>query len=102
MKYSSTNRGFPAGNPIANIFVVIVGALAIGASIVLGFSFVILGSIVLIMAALIGIRVWWFKRKMGGQAPPGGNSSGDPGRAERAGGVIEGEYQVVADDREDE
>ena len=103
MKYSSTDRGFPAGNPIANIFVVIVGALAIGASIVLGFfAFVILGSIVLIMAALIGIRVWWFKRKMGGQVPPGGNSSGDPGRAERAGGVIEGEYQVVADDREDE
>ena len=103
MKYSSTSRGFPAGNPIANIFVVIVGALAIGASIVLGFfAFVILGSIVLIMAALIGIRVWWFKRKMVGQVPPNGNSSGDPGSGERTGGVIEGEYQVVADDREDE
>ena len=64
MKYSSVNRGFPAGNPIANIFVIIVGALVIGASIVLGFfAFMIIGSIVLIMASIIGLRVWWFKRK---------------------------------------
>ena len=98
MKYSSVNRGFPAGNPIANIFVIIVGALAIGASIVLGFfAFVIVGSIVLIMASVIGLRVWWFKRKMRGQMPPGRES----GRTS-TGGVIEGEYQVVADDRKDE
>ena len=98
LKYSSVNRGFPAGNPIANIFVIIVGALAIGASIVLGFfAFVIVGSIVLIMASVIGLRVWWFKRKMRGQMPPGRES----GRAS-TGGVIEGEYQVVADDRKDE
>ena len=98
MKYTSLNRGFPAGNPIANIFVIIVGALAIGASIVLGFfAFVIVGSIVLIMASIIGLRVWWFNRKMRGQMPPGGKSTGAS-----HGGVIEGEYQVVADDGEDE
>ena len=98
MKYSSANRGFPAGNPIANIFVIIVGALAISASIVLGFfAFVIVGSIVLIMASIIGLRVWWFKRKMRRQMPPGSeNTSASPG------GVIEGEYRVVADDHEDE
>ena len=98
MKYTSVNRGFPAGNPIANIFVIIVGALAIGASIVLGFfAFVIVGSIVLIMASIIGLRVWWFNRKMRGQMPPDGESANAP-----RGGVIEGEYQVVADDGEDE
>jgi len=98
LKYSSVNRGFPAGNPIANIFVIIVGALAIGALIVLGFfAFVIVGSIVLIMASIIGLRVWWFKRKMGGQIPPVRKS-----RSASTGGVIEGEYQVVADDREGE
>ena len=98
MKFSSVNRGFPAGNPIANIFVIIVGALAIGASIVLGFfAFVIVGSIVLIMASIIGLRVWWFNRKMRGQMPPGGKS-----KSAAHGGVIEGEYQVVADDGKDE
>ena len=98
MKYSSANRGFPAGNPIANIFVIIVGALVISASIVLGFfAFVIVGCIVLIMASIIGVRVWWFKRKLGGQMPPGSTNN-----STETAGVIEGEYQVVADDREDE
>ncbi|MCH9692982.1 MAG: hypothetical protein K0U72_00570 [Gammaproteobacteria bacterium] len=98
MKPSSFNNGFPAGNPIANIFVIIVGALAIGASIVLGFfAFVVLGSIVLIMASIIGIRVWWLNRKLARQAPnrPAG---GKPA----AGGVIEGEFKVVADERDGE
>ena len=103
MKHSTINRGIPAGNPLANIFVVIVGALAIGASIVLGFfAFVILGSIVLMMAAVIGLRVWWFKRKMQGQTPPGGKNGGDASAGGTGGGVIEGEYQVVADDRDGE
>ena len=98
MKYSSTNGGFPAGNPIANLFVIIVGALAIGASIILGFfAFVIIGSIVLIMASIIGLRVWWFKRKLQGQT-----KSGDARSQADAGGVIEGEFKVVADDRDGE
>ena len=96
MKYSSINRGFAAGNPIANIFVIIVGALVIGVSVVLGFfAFVVLGSIVLIMASIVGLRVWWFNRQLGKQVLQG---RGD----HRAGGVIEGEYRVVADERADE
>lgn len=91
MKYSSTNRGIPAGNPIANALVIIVGALVIGTSIVLGFvAFVVLGSIVLFLGSIIGLRVWWFNRKLrrqsGEQAPP---------RRAEPGGVIEGEYHVV-------
>ena len=98
MKSSSINSGFPAGNPIANILVIIVGALAIGASIILGFfAFVIVGSVVLIMASIIGLRVWWLKQKLRGQMPPGGDNKGAA-----PGGVIEGEYQVVADDRDAE
>jgi len=97
LKYSSANRGFPAGNPIAN-FVIIVGALVISASIVLGFfAFVIVGCIVLIMASIIGVRVWWFKRQLRGQMPPASTNN-----STATGGVIEGEYQVVADDRKDE
>ena len=54
MKYSSLNRGFPAGNPIANVFVVIVGTLVIAASLVLGFfAFIVLASIVLVLERLL-------------------------------------------------
>ena len=94
MKNTIHTRGFSAGNPIANVLVVIVGALAIAASIVLGFvAFVVLGSIMLILAAVVGIRVWWFSRKL--QREAGGTRAPD----ERPqGGVIEGEYHVVKGD----
>jgi len=94
MKYTEFNRGIPAGNPIANALVVIAGALAIGASIVLGFfAFVVLGSIVLVFGAIIGLRVWWFNRKLRKQ--PGMQKPQDP---PPPGGVIEGEYHVVKGD----
>ena len=96
MKYSSANRGIPAGNPIANVFVIVVGALVIGISVVLGFfAFVVLGSIVVVLAAAIGLRVWWFNRKMRGKMPRGAGAE-----QPASGGVIEGEYQVVEDDRD--
>lgn len=93
MKYSTSNRGLPAGNPIANIFVILVGALVIGASIVLGFvAFVVLGSIIAVLASVIGLRLWWFNRKLRrqGQDRP-------PDRPAGQGGLIEGEYRVVDD-----
>jgi len=98
LKYSSSSNGLPAGNPIANIFVIIVGALAIGASIVLGFfAFIIIGSIVLIMAAIIGLRLWWFNRRLRGQVA---RDERQGGRSPR--GVIEGEFSVIADNDKDE
>ena len=94
MKYSSSHRGLPAGNPIANIFVILVGALAIGVSVVLGFvAFVVLGSVIAVLAAVIGLRLWWFNRKLkqqGQNVPTGGPV--EPG------GFIEGEYRIVEDD----
>ena len=94
---SSANRRMPAGNPIANIFVIVVGTLVIGASIVLGFfAFVIIGSVILILASIVGVRIWWFNRKLRGLARSGTS------RAQNSnGGVIEGEYRVVADKDED-
>ena len=98
LKNTSFQSGLPAGNPIANIFVVIVGTLVIGASIVLGFfAFVVVGSLILIMAAVIGLRVWWFKRKMQRQVGPGRSKGGG-----QAAGVIEGEFSVIAEDDKDE
>ncbi len=95
MRYSSLNRGFPAGNPIANVFVIVAGALLIAISIVLGFvAFVVLGSIVAVLAAVVGLRLWWFNRKLRRQ--------GRRGPGEAPGGVIEGEFRVIDDRRDDE
>ena len=94
MKQTSFNRGIPVGNPIANALVVIVGALVIGASIVLGFfAFLVLAGIVLVLGAIISLRVWWFNRKlrreMDKQPPQSGSARLH---------VIEGEYHVVKGD----
>ena len=98
MRQYSTRSGFPAGNPIANALVIIAGALVIGASIVLGFfAFVILAAVVLVSAAIIGIRVWWLNRKIErGQAGKGPQQ----GRQTRV-DVIEGEYKVVVKERDE-
>lgn len=95
--FSSPKRGFPAGNPIANALVIIVGALAIGASIVLGFfAFVILASVLLILSAIVGIRLWWFRRKFEREY----RQQRKPG-ADGAETIIEGEYRVIVDERDD-
>jgi predicted lipid-binding transport protein (Tim44 family) len=96
-QYSAKNR-FPAGNPIANALVVVAGALVVGASIVLGFfAFVALSGIVLVSAAVIGIRVWWLKRKI----ERGQSQTGAQHQHRAPGGVIEGEYKVVDKDRDE-
>ena len=100
MKYSSANRGLPAGNPIANLFVIIVGALVIGVSVVLGFvAFVVLGSIVLMLASFVGIRLWWFNRKLRRQ-PSDSQGTGDTGGPGQS-GVIEGEFKVLDEPGDD-
>ena len=94
MKYISFNRGIPAGNPIANILVVIVGSLVIAASVVLGFfAFLVLASIVLVLGSIIGLRVWWLNRKLSRAA----RSPATP-RPSMQTKVIEGEYHVVKGD----
>jgi len=91
-----SNRHFPAGNPIANAIVVIVGIITIAAFIVLGIvAAVALAGVVLVLAAVLGIRMWWLGRKMPlqartasrrGQSEPGDNT------------VIEGEFEIVSAD----
>lgn len=96
MNQQFRQRQFPAGNPLANALVIIVGALAIGASFVLGLvAFVALGSIVLVMAGIIGIRVWWLNRKLSR-----GFAEGVQQRAQGSANidVIEGEYRDVSND----
>jgi membrane protein implicated in regulation of membrane protease activity len=86
------------GNPLANALMLVVGALAVGAAIVLGFfAFIVLSGIVLVLAAIVGIRLWWFSRKLKREArrPSAGPSATDEEQAS-SGRVIEGEYTVVS------
>lgn len=90
MKYSS--RYMSANSPLANLLVIVVGTLVIAASVVLGFfAFVVVASIVLVLAAIVRIRIWWLGR-FAKQAPCNPTDTG----------VIEGEFRVVADDRDRE
>ena len=92
------HRQFPAGNPLANALVVIVGTLVIGASLVLGFvAFLALGSIIAVLAAVIGIRLWWLNRRLHKQSAPD-HVSRDRSTSESQ--VIEGEYRIVSRDRD--
>ncbi len=100
MRYSSANRGISTSNPIASALVIIVGTLAIGASILLGFLvFVVLGSIILVIAGVVGIRLWWFNRRL--RKNVGSRHAASAGR-ESAIDVIEGEYHVVHKDSDDD
>ena len=95
VRYSMHNRGLPASNPLANILVVVAGALLVVASVVLGFlAFVVLASIILVIAAVVGVRVWWLSRKLDKQVRQEQPAAG-------AQDVIEGEYHVVVEDREE-
>ena len=98
MRYSSLERGFQAGNPIASALVIIVGSLAIAASIVVGFvAFMILGSLILVLAAVVSIRLWWLRRKMA-RDPAFGAQNNERTAGEQQ--TIEGEYRVVAEKKE--
>ena len=99
MNHQSSNRQISPGNPIANVIVVIVGMLTIGAFIVLGVvAAVALSGVVLVLAATLGIRMWWLGRKMPKQhSTPSGQSHSAPADST----VIEGEFQVVATDQDE-
>ena len=88
-------RRLPFGNPLANALVAVVGVLVVGASVVLGFlAFVTLGTLLLVLASVIGIRVWWFNRKLKARmgSRPAAHKPGSGSRSP----VIEGEYQIVS------
>lgn len=86
----------PAGNPLANLLVVVVGILTIALSVVVGFfAFVALAGFVLIFATVVGIRGWWLRRQFD-NSQPGSGRSNSPASQPKA--VIEGEFDVVDDD----
>ena len=78
-------------NPLANILVVIAGAIIIGVSLVLGFfAFLALSVAVLVGATVLTVRNWWLGRKAPREAAPPASGSGE---------FIEGEFHVVKKDK---
>ena len=97
------NRQLPYSSPFANALVVVVGIIAIAVSFVIGVvAFVALAAAVLVLAGVIGIRIWWLgikARKHGGQRPAAKDKlSGQKGPRT----VIEGEYHIVARKKDDD
>ena len=93
MNQQFRHRQFPAGNPLANALVVIVGIVVISLSLALGF-FVFLGisAFVLAMAAAMGVRNWWHRRRFKAGPAPDERAQGRPTGQPR---IIEGEYHEV-------
>ncbi len=93
------NRQFPAGNPLANALVVIVGIIVISLSLALGFVvFVGIAGFMLIMAAIISVRAWWLKRRFGSQM---GREQVHSASSHEVHRVIEGEYREVRSRKSD-
>jgi membrane protein implicated in regulation of membrane protease activity len=91
-------RQFPAGNPLANALVIVVGVLVIAVSFVLGVvALVALLAAAVVMAAIVGVRVWWLNRKIGN---PRKNHGKQTGKTTTSAEIIEGEFKVVAHDKD--
>jgi len=88
------NRQFPASNPLANLLVIVVGALTIAISVVVGVvAFFALMGVVLCLALVLGVRAWWINRRISSGHR---QNTARPGRAAQESRTIEGEYRVVA------
>lgn len=93
LNHQFRHRQFPAGNPLANALVVIVGIIVISLSLALGFLvFVGIAGFMLVMAAVVSVRVWWLRKRFGAQTGSEQTRKSGSARSHR---VIEGEYHEV-------
>jgi len=86
-------RQFPVANPLANVLIVIAGIIVISLSLALGFIvFIGFAGFMLAMAAVIGVRAWWLRKRFG---KPTGDEQASKSRQQETHRVIEGEYHEV-------
>jgi len=77
--------GSRPGNPLVNALVIAGGALVFAALVLFSLlAFLVVAGLVALLAAVIGVRTWWLRRRRPGTPRP---------RA--TGEVIEGEYRRV-------
>lgn len=96
LNQQSKNRQFPASNPLANLLVIVVGALTIAISVVVGVvAFFALMGVVLLLAFALGVRAWWINRRISRQSR---KNTTPADRKVHESQTIEGEYRVVVAD----
>lgn len=84
-------RRGPPGNPLLHALAIAGGAVVFAALVLFSlFAFVVVASVVALLAAVVGLRVWWHGRRAARRASPG-----EP-PVSGAGQVIEGEYRRVS------
>lgn len=102
MNANFKNRSLPYSNPFANALVVVVGMVAIAVFFVIGLvAFFALAAAIVVLASVIGIRVWWLgrhTRNAPGHAYTVNNSRSS---ASQVSTIIEGECQVIPGDKGD-
>lgn len=99
MKFFLLNRRVFSKNPIVNLLIIISGIIVTVASLVLGFfAFLIIGSIVLVIIFLIGIRMWWLNNKIYKNMSSRYKERAYENKKNEE--YIEGVYQVIDDDDE--
>lgn len=78
--------------PLQAWLVVLLSAVGFAVAMTLGLVFfVFFLALALVVAAVLAIRVWWFRRKLGMGGPAGPTAPG----AGMTGTTIEGDYQVL-------
>lgn len=78
--------------PLQGWLAVLLAAVGFAVAMTLGLVFfVFFLALALIVAAVLAIRVWWFKRKLGMGGPAGPKAPGEG----MTGTTIEGDYQVL-------
>ena len=91
MRYSQYRFRLRHDNPLINALLIVLGALAMAALLVVGLvAFVVLGGIVVTLAALAGLRFWWLNRRFGRQGARTVRR-----RDVKRGALIEGEYRSL-------
>ncbi len=98
MRRYTFNPTSASTNPLVNFVTIVVGALVAAGALILGFlTFTVIAGIILVLAGVVAIRIWWFKRTLMRQQPRA--ESEDRPRPTSSGSIIEGEYQEVQERR---
>lgn len=96
MNTQPKHRQLPDNSPFANVLVVVLGAIAIAISFVIGIvAFVALAVAVLILGVIIWIRLWWLGMKNRQYAGNRSQAASPAGPQSHGHSIIEGEFHVI-------